>query len=173
MVVLLHFLTSTEGRTISPRTGSLSEDPKVGAKLPIQSIELSTESCSHTQTHTRIQLHAGRVAGMPQRSKSKYHCRGGKSVPGNETQRRKSRRRRTRAPFGERLSYCVSFMQQGKVQESVAHPLNRPFSLHFPLVALECRAALRGVMESVPGFSTSSLRDVAPRRAVTALRLRL
>jgi hypothetical protein len=51
MVVLLHFLTSTGGRTISPRTGSLPEDPKAGAKFPIQSIELSTVSCSHTNAH--------------------------------------------------------------------------------------------------------------------------
>lgn len=156
MVVLLHFLTSTGGRTISPRTGSLPEDPKAGAKFPIQSIELSHRKLfAHKRTHLHEYSRAVWLECRNTYSKSKYHCRGGKSVPGNETHRRKSRRRRTRAPFGGRLSYCVSFMQQGKVQESVAPPLNRPFSLHFPLNALECRPTikcLREVMESVPGF---------------------
>jgi hypothetical protein len=84
MVVLLHFLTGTEGRTISPRTGSLPEDPKVGANLPIQVDRVVHRA--HKRTH-EYSIHAGRVAEMLQQSKSKCHCRGGKSVPGNETER--------------------------------------------------------------------------------------
>jgi hypothetical protein len=46
------FTLLAEGRIISPRTGSLAGDPKVGTNLPIQSTELSAESCTHTNAHT-------------------------------------------------------------------------------------------------------------------------
>jgi hypothetical protein len=130
MAVLLHFLTGTEGRTISPRTGSLPENLKVGAKLPIQSIELSTESLfAHKRTH-ECSIHAGRVAGS--RNTPNRHIIAEEASQSREMrQRRKSRRRRTRAPFGGRLSYCVSFMQQGKVRISCA-PQIVPFPCTVP-----------------------------------------
>jgi len=157
MVVVLHFLNSTEGRIISPRTGSLAEDPNVGANLPIQSTELSPKLVINAHTNT-VPTRAGWQLESLQIDKSKCHCRGGKSVPGKaaETQRR-VKAAQNMGPFGGRLSYCVSCLQQGKVQESVAHPPKRPFSLHFPnfpSIVPECRPSikcLREVMESVPG----------------------
>jgi hypothetical protein len=75
------------------------------------------------------------------------------------------------APLWRRLSYCVSFMQQGKVQGSISYaPPNHHLSLA-PQSPPECRRVLSasvGEMESVPVLSTRSPRDVAPRRAVTA-----
>ena len=161
MVVLLHFLTGTEGRTIRPRTGSLPEDPKVGANLPIQSRELPTEKLfAHKLTHTQIKYTRGPCGWNAATLQIENEIAEEASQSQEMRRREESRRRRTQAVFGGRLSYCVSFMQQGKVQESVAHPPNRPFSLHFPFIALECRPSmkcLREVMESAPGsFETST-----------------
>ena len=49
------FLSGTEGRIISPRTGSLAEDPKVGTNLPIRSSELSAGTCTHTYANTNTE----------------------------------------------------------------------------------------------------------------------
>jgi hypothetical protein len=155
MVVLLHFHTGTEGRIINPSTGSLAEDPKVGTNLPIRSTELSAGTCTHTNGHTNT-VHTRAVwlecCSTPNRNVIAEEASQSREKPLRH--REESRWRRTRAPFGGRLSYCVSFMQQGKVQESVAPPPQIVPSLHFPSIAPECRPTikcLREVMESVPG----------------------
>jgi hypothetical protein len=52
--------------------------------------------------------------------------------PGKTRKGRRTRVAQNIRPLWRRLSYCVSFMQQGKVQESVAHPPNHhhPFPCH-------------------------------------------
>ncbi|SRR6266403_3162321 len=73
----------TGGRITSPRAESLTEDPKVGANLPIQSTELSAGTCTHTNAHTNT-VHAGRVAEVQQPPN-----RNGKSVPGKAAETQK------------------------------------------------------------------------------------
>src|SRR6267154_1733240 len=55
--------------------------PKSGYQPSNSVHELYAESFTH-KTHTQIQYTCGPVAGMLQHSKSKCHCRGGKSDPG-------------------------------------------------------------------------------------------
>jgi hypothetical protein len=102
---------------------------------PVNRVVRRKLSFTHTNAYTNMVTHAGRAAGMPQHSKSKCHCRGGKSVPGKAARTRKSQGGVEHGPFGGRLSYCVSFMQQGKVQESLAPPkssLVLALSLYLP-----------------------------------------
>lgn len=90
MVVLLHFL-------LAQKAGPSARGPDLCPKTQkwVPSFQSSRSSCppkvcshfAHKRTH-EYSTHAGRVAGMPQHSKSKYHCRGGKSVPGNETEKK-------------------------------------------------------------------------------------
>ena len=96
-----------------------------------RSTELSTESCSHTNAHTNTAYTRAvwlECCNTPNRNVIAEEASQSREM----RQREESRRRRTRAPFRGRLSYCVSFMQQGKVQESVAPPLIVPFPCTFP-----------------------------------------
>jgi hypothetical protein len=52
MVVLLHFLTGTEGRIISPRPDLWPKTQKWVPTFQSQSIELYAETCTHTNAHT-------------------------------------------------------------------------------------------------------------------------
>lgn len=134
MVVLLHFLTGTEGRIISPRTGSLAEDPKVGTNLPIQSTELYAERFAHTYAYTHT-VHTRTVwlewCSTPNRNVIAEEA--------SRSRERPLRHRRVKAaqnmgPLWREIKLlCVVYAtRQGTVQESVTPLPNRPFSLHFP-----------------------------------------
>jgi hypothetical protein len=130
MVVLLHFLTGTEGRIISPRPDLWPKTQKWVPTFQSQSIELYAETCTHTNAHTNTVY--TRAVWLECCSAPNRNVIAEEASQSRETE--ESSRRRT-APFGGRLSYCVSFMQQGKVQESVAPPKSSLFlalSLHRP-----------------------------------------
>jgi hypothetical protein len=150
------------------KAGSLARrpdlaDPKVGANLPIQSIEWYAETLNaHKRTH-EYGTYTGWAAAALQIEYFASHQ--------EEASQSREKPAQDVAPLWRRLSYCMSFMQQGKVQGSIScAPPNHHLSLH-PQSPPECRRVLSvsvGEMESVPVLSTRSPRDVAPRRAVTA-----
>lgn len=114
-----------------PETGSLAEDPKVGTNLPISVDRVVRRNLySHKRTH-KYSTHAGPVAGVLQRSKSKCHCTGGKSVPGKAAETQKIKPAQNGPLWREIKLLCVVYATRQGTGISCA-PQIVPFPCTFP-----------------------------------------
>jgi hypothetical protein len=139
------FRTGSEGRITSPRAGFLADNQKC---VP------SCQSGRSSYPPKLVRTHECGPGGCS--TPNRIFCissRGGKSVPGKPAEA-DGRGGAEHPPLWRRLSYCVSFMQQGKVQESVAHPqtiTTTPLPPQSPpRMGRRVLSASVGVMESVP-----------------------
>ena len=134
-------------------------EDRISARSPksgCQPSSLGRPSCppkigSHTNAHTNTAYTRAMWLECCNTPNRKCHRRGGKSVPGNETE--ESCRRRTRTHFGGRLSYCVVYATRQGTGFSCAPPKSTFFpalSLRRPRMPTTIKS-LRRVMESVPG----------------------
>lgn len=116
---------------LAQKAGSSARGPDIWPKTQkwVPTFQSGPPSCPpklvRTQTHTQIQYIPGPCGWNVAALQIEMSLQTRQVGPGKT-------RRRTWAPFGERLSYCVSFMQQGKGQESVAPPPLPPKSSLFP-----------------------------------------